>query len=131
MSAVNRDYPRAFKLEAVRRLLSGTSIGQLARELGVNRFNLRQWRAKYLAGGAEALRGRGARPKGAVASGAPPGGPPSRSWDPVARVAELERKIGQQQLELDFFERALRQVKGSRQPSEGPGATTSTPSSRR
>ena len=48
-----------------------------------------------------------------------------------ARIAELERKIGQQQVELDFFRQALRQVKGARRPSDGPGVTGSTRSSRR
>ena len=47
------------------------------------------------------------------------------------RVSELERKVGQQQIELDFFRQALRQVGGARQPSEGPGARASTRSSRR
>ena len=47
------------------------------------------------------------------------------------RIAELERKIGQQQLELDFFQRALRRVSGRRRPSDGPGAMPSTRSSKR
>jgi hypothetical protein len=47
------------------------------------------------------------------------------------RIAELERKIGQQQVELDFFRQALRQVRGKRRPSDGPGVKASTPSSRR
>jgi hypothetical protein len=47
------------------------------------------------------------------------------------RIAGLERKLGQQQLELDFFRQALRQVEGLRQPSDAAGATASTPSSRR
>jgi hypothetical protein len=48
-----------------------------------------------------------------------------------ARIAELERKVGQQQLELDFFQQALRQVGGARRPSAGPGVPASTRSSRR
>ena len=47
------------------------------------------------------------------------------------RISELERKVGQQQVELDFFRQALRQVGGARRPSEGPGVPTSTRSSRR
>jgi hypothetical protein len=47
------------------------------------------------------------------------------------RIAELERKIGQQQVELDFFRQALQQVKGARRPSEGRGAPRSTRSSKR
>jgi transposase len=47
------------------------------------------------------------------------------------RIAELERKIGQQQLELDFFRQALRQVTEARRLSTGPGVTGSTRSSKR
>jgi hypothetical protein len=47
------------------------------------------------------------------------------------RISELERKVGQQQVELDFFQQALRQVEGIRQPSERPGVRASTRSSRR
>jgi transposase len=47
-----------------------------------------------------------------------------------AYIEELKRKIGQQQLELDFFQHALRQVREKRRPSDGPGASSSTPKSR-
>jgi hypothetical protein len=43
----------------------------------------------------------------------------------------LERKVGQQQVELDFFRQALRQVGGAREPNERPGVRASTRSSRR
>jgi transposase len=47
------------------------------------------------------------------------------------RMIALERKIGQQQLELDFFRQALRRVGVAHQPNDGPGVRTSTRSSRR
>ncbi|HEY3641494.1 MAG TPA: hypothetical protein VGL31_10380 [Xanthobacteraceae bacterium] len=47
------------------------------------------------------------------------------------RITELERKIGQQQVELDFFRQALRQVGEARQPSDRLGVRASTPRSRR
>jgi transposase len=47
------------------------------------------------------------------------------------RIAELERKVGQQQLELDFFQQALRQVEAKRRPIDASGAKPSTPSSKR
>ena len=47
------------------------------------------------------------------------------------RIAELERKIGQQQVELDFFRGALRRIEASHRPSDGPGVTESSPRSRR
>jgi hypothetical protein len=46
------------------------------------------------------------------------------------RIRELERKIGQQQLELDFFQQALRRVGKAGRPSDGSGLRTSTPRSR-
>ncbi len=52
---------------------------------------------------------------------------PAAELDVARRhIAELERKIGQQQLELDFFRQALRQVREARRPSSGPGVTGST-----
>jgi len=42
------------------------------------------------------------------------------------RIADLERKIGQQQLELDFFRAALRQVREQRLKQGEPGETPST-----
>ena len=48
----------------------------------------------------------------------------------LARIAELERKVGQQQLELDFFQRALRQVEATRAIRVLPGGTGSTRSSK-
>ena len=47
------------------------------------------------------------------------------------RIAALERKIGQQQVELDFFQQALRQVRDQRLQSSVPGGTASTKSSKR
>ena len=60
--------------------------------------------------------------------------PPAQANDLAGaqkRIAELERRLGQQQLELDFFKEALRRVEALRRPSNGPGATASTPSSKR
>ena len=47
------------------------------------------------------------------------------------QVAELQRKVGQQQLDLDFFKQALRHIEASRRPNDGPGATASSPRSKR
>jgi hypothetical protein len=43
----------------------------------------------------------------------------------------LQRKIGQQQVDLDFFKQALRRIEALCQPSIGPGATASSPRSKR
>ena len=47
-----------------------------------------------------------------------------------ARIAELERKVGQQTLAMDFLKGALQQVNRSQSTSEGRGATASSDTSR-
>ena len=130
-----RNFSRAFKLSAVRRMLAGENVSALARELAVLRKDLYVWRERFRAGGPEALRGRG-RPRKVAPTERPPDRPPDRdeAGDLAAarrRIAELERKVGQQQVELDFFQRALRQVREARRPSGAPGAMASTRSSKR
>jgi|tagenome__1003787_1003787.scaffolds.fasta_scaffold19793864_1 transposase len=60
-----------------------------------------------------------------------PGGEAAALAEARGRIAALERKIGQQQLELDFFRQALRHFKTERRTPQGSGAPASTPSSRR
>ncbi|MBV8241093.1 MAG: IS3 family transposase [Hyphomicrobiales bacterium] len=118
MPSKARIFSREFKVSVIRRMLAGENVSAIARELQVRRKDLYVWRDRFRAGGAEALRGRGRPPKRVAA-------PPSAAADLATaqrRIAELERKIGQQQLELDFFRRALWQVSGRRRPSDGSGA---------
>lgn len=133
-----RRFSRDEKLAALERMLERENVVALSRELKVSRKMLYYWRAKYLAGGAAALRGAG-QPRKVVEVEPPPEmSGTARPLPPHAelvkartRIVELERKIGRQQLELDFFQQALRQVGDKRRPSDEPGAKTSTPSSRR
>lgn len=125
-------FTREFKLAAIRRMLQGQNVTALARELGIRRKYLYQWRDRFRAGGVEALRGRG-RPPRAVSMLHPATnlGKPDPLTAAQQRIAELERKIGRQQVELDFFQQALRHIEGARRPSGAPGAKASTRSSRR
>jgi len=130
-----RVFSREFKLSIVRRMLAGENVSGLAREVKLLRKDLYVWRDRFLSGGPEALRGRGRPPQGAGAiaraSAAAPAGAASEELEGGrARIAELERKIGQQQLDLDFFRQALRQVRGARRPSAEPGVPGSTKSSK-
>ncbi len=90
-----------------------------------------EWQEQVRQGGLEALRGPGRPRKGSLE------GPPLRSAilnEGAAarrRIAELERKIGEQQADLDFFRQALRHVKARQQLSAKPGALRSAKSSRR
>ena len=132
--AASRVFSREFKLSAVHRMLSGENVSALARELRVLRKDLYKWRDNFRARGPDGLRSRG-RPRKGEAAGLSSTGRPVSARDEAGaarrRIAELERKIGQQQVELDFFRQALQQVKGKRRPSDGPGATAFMPRSKR
>jgi transposase len=133
MPRIARIFSREFKVSVIRRMLTGENVSAIARELQVRRKDLYVWQERFRAGGAEALRGRGRPPK-RVTRAAPSATVDLATEDLAAaqrRIAELERKIGQQQLELDFFQRALRQVSRRRRPSDGHGAMPSTRSSKR
>src|SRR4051812_21012211 len=114
---VARVFSRELKLSAVRRMLAGENVSALAREVGVLRKDLYVWRARFLAGGPAALRSKGRpRKSEAEAAAAVEPGDDEASVGVGAehdralarrRIAALERKIGQQQVELDFFRQAL------------------------
>ncbi len=136
-----RIFSREVKEAAVRRILAGEKIRAVADDLGLRRQLLYTWRDYYERGGPDALVPRG-RPWKAIAlarrralaqepSRRPRadvgGGEPA----PDPRVGDLERKVGQQAVELDFFKEALRHVKVPPRPSGGRGARASSRSSTR
>jgi transposase-like protein len=135
-----RVFSREFKEAAVRRILAGEKVKALAAELHVWPKLLYHWWDRYEWGGPEALVPPGRPPRSAVWTQRPRPTPSRKARaktkrefcppDDVAaaeRIVELERKIGQQALELDFFARALRHVKASAPPSVGRGARASSP----
>jgi hypothetical protein len=91
---------------------------------------LLKWRRAYEAGGAAASNFPGQR-SGVAALVRPPASPRREPPDGLAaarqRIAELERKVGQQQLDLDFFRAALQHIEGTTPPSDAPIGTASTP----
>jgi len=101
-------WTRDFKLRAMSLMDAAQDVTALAAELGVNRELLYQWRRKYLARGPDALQQIGRPLFTSAAVAAPVAAPMAlRPEDAVAavqrRIAELERNIGQQQLDLDFW----------------------------
>ena len=129
-----RIFSREFKLSAVKRMLAGETVAGVSRELDVPSGHLYQWREHFRRGGAEGLRLARRPHKVAGVVEFDPAAKAARVADLATarkRIVALERKIGQQQVELDFFQQALRQVGEARRPSDGPGARTSTRSSRR
>jgi len=113
MGLSRRQFTKEFKLTAVRRLEQGVSIAEVSRGLEVNPSVLQRWRKEFRAGTGNAFPGNG-----------------KARWS-EGRVAELERKVGQQALELDFFREALRHVKEPPPPTGGRGARASSRSSTR
>lgn len=124
-----------FKEAALRRLDAGESLAAVARELQIVRKLLYDWRAAYRAHGAAGLENRkpGRKPgRLKVRDGMAVKPPPELPGDLAqahARIAELERKIGRQQMELDFFRRALHLASGT--AAQAATAPTSTRPSRK
>ena len=126
-----RRFSREFKEAAVRRIIAGAKVQALATELDVWPKLLYAWRNSYDHGGADALLppGRPRNTGGRTTCARPAPRTVHRDGGqapPVDRVVELERKVGQQALELDFFARALRHIKASRRPSAARGGKASS-----
>lgn len=91
-----RRFSKEFKQTAVRRLNSGQSVAEVARALEVHPGDLHRWRRELQEHGERAFSGVGKK----------------RAEE--TKVAELERKIGQQTVEIDFLKRALQHVEEQR-----------------
>jgi len=121
-----RQFPIEFKETAARRLLAGESGTALSRELDVKRSVLYRWRDAYRAEGMGGL----SRQRGRPGPGRRP--PPKIPIDGRdQRIAELERLLGKQAAELDFFARAFRACNLANPGPDAPIASTSTRSSSR
>jgi transposase len=109
------EYAMELKLSAVRRVLAGESVNAVAQELGIRRKRLYVWKDRYAElGEAGLVRRRGGRPRKIVSAAEDGSGGLAGRGELLAarrRIAELERKVGQQELELDFFGEALRRIK--------------------
>ena len=96
MGLSRRKFTKEFKLTAVRRLEQGVSIGEVARALEVNPNVLHRWRREFRQGSGNAFPGYG-----------------KQRWS-EGRIAELERKVGQQTLEIDFLKGCLQRIEEQR-----------------
>ena len=110
-----RTYTVAFKRQVVEEHLGGgTSLNQLARRHDISRELLRSWVRKYQAG-----EFAGDRPTRAD----------RRAYE--AKIAGLERKVGQLTMELDLLKKGLASARRLRGASSsvvsGPGPAASGP----
>jgi transposase len=96
MGAGRRKFTKEFKEEAVRRLGLGASLAEIARACEVNPNVLHRWRRELQDYGTKGFAGNGQR----------------RADE--SQVAELERKVGRQALEIDFLRRCLQHVEEQR-----------------
>jgi transposase len=104
-----RIYSIDFKQEVVRRMAEAETIVGLAKELGIQRKLLYQWRDKFQARNRVGLERRRGRPPGSRSQTISPPAPSAADL----RIAELERLLGRKQLEVDFLQRAFEQVRGA------------------
>ena len=120
-----QNLPTAFKLAAVKRLKAGEAVLPLARELGVSRKILHDWRKAWdLHGPAGLNRKRGPKPgprKLRPLAKPAAKGNSGELANARAKIAELERKIGQQAVNCigigfppgaraDAFDRGIRHI---------------------
>ena len=120
-----RRFSTELKKAVVLRLEAGERIAAVADELKIRRKLLYEWRAAYLRLGESGLNRKcGRKPGWARASSDATPAPLTELARAQAQIAELERKIGKQQMDLDFFRAALRLI-DARDPS-----SRATPSTR-
>jgi transposase len=113
MGMLRRKFTRELKLEAVRRLEAGVSMAEVARGLEVSPNVLHRWQREFRQAPGNAFPGQG-----------------QRRWS-EGKVAELERKVGQQAMELDFLRTCLQRIEEQRMLQASSGSPRSTAKSRK
>ena len=117
MFVPRQQYPREVKVATMRELDSGKSVGEVARAYQVSPKRLETWRGEWRARGERlAFPGHAA---------------PSQAKVDEHRIPELERKIGQQAIEIDFLKKVLRRFREQARPNVGNGGARSTSKSRK
>ena len=96
MGLSRRQFNREFKLAAVQRLEQGVSMAEASRALEVSPNVLHRWRKEVRQGPGNVFPGQG-----------------KQRWA-EGRIAELERKVGQQVLEIDFLKGCLQRIEEQR-----------------
>lgn len=96
MGLSRRKFTREFKLAVIERVQAGASLGEAARAFEVHPNLVQRWCREFREGPASAFPGAG-----------------KRRVEPD-RLAQLERKIGQQALEIDFLKGCLQRIEEQR-----------------
>jgi transposase len=96
MGLARRKFTRELKLAAIQQLEAGSSAAEVARAFEINPNLLHRWRNEFRHGPANAFPGTG-----------------KQRWEET-RVAQLERKVGQQTVEIDFLKGCLQRIEEQR-----------------
>ena len=96
MGLSRRKFTKEVKVAAIQRVDAGASIAEVARAFEVNPNLLHRWRKEFRHGPGNASPGGG-----------------KRRWDET-KVAQLERKVGQQTVEIDFLKGCLQRIEEER-----------------
>lgn len=106
MEMSRRVFTREFKVGAVNELKSGKPLAFVARRLEISANTLARWRREFDKHPTKAFSGHG-----------------KRMLD-ESREAALERKIGQQQMEIDFLKKLVRTFEEQQEADGGVGRST-------
>ena len=113
MGLSRRKFTRELKMAAIQQLETGSSAAEVARAFEINPNLLHRWRTEFRHGPGNAFSGTG-----------------KRRWE-EPRVAQLERKVGQQTVEIDFLKGCLQRIEEQRMLQALTGNPASTKGSKK
>jgi transposase len=116
MLVPRQEYSRELKMAAMREIDSGKGMAEVARMYQLSPKRLETWKSEWRAKGELAFPGKGAQPQIRL---------------DADRISALERKIGQQTMEIDFLKKALRRFREHPLPVAVNGNTVSVSKSKR
>ena len=96
MGLSRRKFTKELKMAAIQQLEAGSSVAEVSRAFEINPNLLHRWRKEFRHGPGNAFPGVG-----------------KRRWEET-KVAQLERKVGQQTLEIDFLKGCLQRIEQQR-----------------
>jgi len=127
-----------FRVSVAERMLAGENVSAIAAEFDLPRSMMYRWRDTYRKEGPQGLQAKRGRPSGPgkalrpkrVATGSDTQSQVEEALR--ARVAELERKVGQQAVEIDFFKGVFKRLEElPKAPKRGGKASTPRSGERR
>src|SRR6202047_1835122 len=96
MLVPRQQYSREVKIAAMREIDSGKGIAEVARMYQLSPKRLETWKGEWRAKGELAFPGNGSQPQAKL---------------DAEQIALLERKVGQQAMEIEFLKKALRRFR--------------------